>query len=259
LILAVFYVFDRRNKDESQEPVPDKPIVSLQGAKSFFWVAIIIVSVFIDPVIFPWVPNLRELIGIPLGIREIIMFSVAVAAFFTADKEALEKNAFTFEPIREVGWLFLGIFATMQPALQLIANFAQQNSEGLTVGMFYWGTGGLSGILDNAPTYLNFLAAAMGDFGKNVNSPAEVAHFANGIMEHGISSAVMLQAISVAAVFFGALSYIGNAPNFMVKAIAEANGVETPSFMGYILRYSIPILVPIYFVIYVIFFSGWLL
>jgi len=258
LILAVFYVFDRRNKDESEEPIPDQPVVSIQGAKSFFWVAIIIASVFIDPVIFPWVPSLRELIGIPLGIREIIMFSVAVAAFLTADKGALEKNAFTFEPIREVGWLFLGIFATMQPALQLIANFAQQNSEGLTVGMFYWGTGALSGILDNAPTYLNFLAAAMGDFGKNVNSPAEVAHFANGIVEYGISSAVMLQAISVAAVFFGALSYIGNAPNFMVKAIAEANGVETPSFMGYILRYSIPILVPIYFVVYVIFFSGWI-
>lgn len=68
-----------------------------------------------------------------------------------------------------------------------------------------------------------------------------------------------LQAISVAAVFFGAMSYIGNAPNFMVKAIAEANGVETPSFMAYIVKYSIPILIPVYAVIYIIFYSGWVL
>jgi Na+/H+ antiporter NhaD/arsenite permease-like protein len=257
LILAIFFVFDSRNKDKSEDPDPSKPVVLIEGAKSFIWVAIIIVSVFIDPIIFPWVPNLRELIGVPIGIREIIMFSVAVAAYLTADKKVLEKNEFHFEPIREVGWLFLGIFATMQPALQLIADFAQQNSEGLTVGMFYWGTGALSGILDNAPTYLNFLAAAMGDFALNVNSPGDVVLFARGIVEHEISSAIMLQAISVAAVFFGALSYIGNAPNFMVKAIAEANGVDTPSFMGYIIRYSIPILLPVYFVIYVIFFSGW--
>ena len=187
------------------------------------------------------------------------MFAVAGLAFVTADKEALAKNEFNFEPIREVGWLFLGIFATMQPALQLIANFAQQNSESLTVGMFYWGTGALSGILDNAPTYLNFLAAAMGKFSLNVNAPADVVTFADGIVQGGSSSAIVLQAISVAAVFFGALSYIGNAPNFMVKAIAEANGVETPSFMGYIFKFSIPILLPIYLVIYAIFFSGWIL
>jgi Na+/H+ antiporter NhaD/arsenite permease-like protein len=259
VILAVFYVFDRRNTDNGTDVDPDQPTISLQGAKSFIWVAIIIVSVFIDPNVFSWVPNLPELFGIPLGIREIIMFSVAGLAFFTADKEALAKNEFNFEPIREVGWLFLGIFATMQPALQLISNFAQQNADSLSVGTFYWGTGALSGILDNAPTYLNFLAASMGKFGLDVNAPAAVALFADGVMQGNSSSVLTLQAISVAAVFFGALSYIGNAPNFMVKAIAEANGVETPSFMGYIIRYSIPILLPIYFVVYVIFFSGWVL
>ncbi len=259
LILVVFWVFDRRNTDGGSDVDPDQPMISLQGAKSFVWVAIIILSVFIDPNVFSWVPNLPELYGIPLGIREIIMFSVAGLAFVTADREALAKNEFNFEPIREVGWLFLGIFATMQPALQLISNFARQNAESLSVGTFYWGTGILSGILDNAPTYLNFLAASMGKFGMDVNAPAAVAAFAEGVMQSGSSSVLTLQAISVAAVFFGALSYIGNAPNFMVKAIAEANGVETPSFMGYIVKYSIPILLPIYFVIYVIFFSGWVL
>ncbi|PIQ63022.1 MAG: citrate transporter [Bacteroidetes bacterium CG12_big_fil_rev_8_21_14_0_65_60_17] len=254
LILLVFYVLDSRNKAESPNAVPGQPIVSLEGSKSFFWVAIIIISVFIDPNVFPWVPDLHYLLGVPFGIREIIMFTVAFLAFKTADKTAMEKNEFNFEPIREVGWLFLGIFATMQPALQLISNFASQNADSLTVGLFYWGTGALSGILDNAPTYLNFLAASMGKFGMDVNDPASVNAFAESL-----NSAIYLQAISVAAVFFGAMSYIGNAPNFMVKAIAESNGVETPSFMGYIVRYSIPILLPVYFVIYIVFYSGWIL
>jgi len=259
LILAVFYMFDKRNKDVGPDVDPDQPKITLHGSKSFIWVAVIIASVFIDPNLFSWIPNLHKEFGVPLGIREIIMFTVAVLAYRTANKEALEKNEFNFEPIREVAWLFLGIFATMQPALQLISNFAQQNADSLSVGMFYWGTGALSGILDNAPTYLNFLAAAMGKFALDVNLPTDVFTFAGGVLQHGASSAITLEAISVAAVFFGALSYIGNAPNFMVKAIAEANGVETPSFMGYILRYSLPILLPIYFIIYLIFFSGWIL
>ena len=94
----------------------------------------------------------------------------------------------------------------------------------------------------------------MGKFGLDVNNPQAVVAFAQGI-----ESAIYLQAISVAAVFFGAMSYIGNAPNFMVKAIAEANGVETPTFMGFIVKYSLPILLPVYAVIYIIFYSGWVL
>lgn len=254
MILAVFWFIDSRNKETSPDPDPDKPVIALQGTKSFFWVAIIIAAVFIDPNVFPWVPNLHSLFGVPFGIREIIMLSVAGLAYVTANKEAMAKNEFNFEPIREVGWLFLGIFATMQPALQLISNYAAGNADSLTVGLFYWATGILSGILDNAPTYLNFLAAAMGKFGLDVNDPAAVLEFANAV-----DSVIFLQAISVAAVFFGAMSYIGNAPNFMVKAIAESNGVETPSFMGYIIRYSIPILLPIYLIIYLVFFSGYIL
>lgn len=259
LILAVFYVIDSRNKAVSPDPDPDQPTVQLEGLKNFVWVGVIIVSVFIDPNVFAWVPNLHDLFHLPFGIREVIMIGVAVIAYKTADKAVLKKNDFTFEPIREVGWLFLGIFATMQPALQLISQFAQENAESLRVGVFYWGTGMLSGILDNAPTYLNFLSAAMGKFGLDVNLPADAARFAEGVVQGGDSSIIFLQAISVAAVFFGALSYIGNAPNFMVKAIAEENGVDTPSFVGYIVKYAIPILIPIYFVIYVIFYSGWIL
>ena len=256
LLLAIFYVIDARNKDQAPVVDASRGLMSVVGRKNFLWVAVVIISVFIDPNVFDWVPKLH--IGsmhLPFGIREIIMFSVCVLAFVSADKTALEKNEFTFEPIREVGWLFLGIFATMQPALQLIKNFASQNSESLSVGMFYWATGILSGILDNAPTYLNFLAASMGKFDLDVNTVAHVVDFA--LSGDGGNSWVFLQAISVAAVFFGAMTYIGNAPNFMVKAIAESNGVDVPSFVGYFVKYSLPILVPVYFVVWLVFYSGW--
>lgn len=257
LLLAIFYVIDARNKEVAPAMDASRGLMSVVGRKNFIWVVVVIFSVFIDPNVFDWVPRLHiGSVHLPFGIRELIMFSVCVLAFVSADKTALEKNEFTFEPIREVGWLFLGIFATMQPALQLISQFASQNSESLSVGMFYWATGVLSGILDNAPTYLNFLAAAMGKFGLDVSVAAQVVEFA--LPGDGGDSWIFLQAISVAAVFFGAMTYIGNAPNFMVKAIAESSGVDVPSFVGYLVKYSLPILVPVYFVIWVIFYSGWI-
>ncbi len=258
LLLAIFYVIDARNKQVAPAIDASRGLMGIVGRKNFIWVVVVVLSVFIDPQVFDWVPRLH--IGgahLPFGIRELVMFSVCVFAFVFADKAALKKNEFTFEPIREVGWLFLGIFATMQPALQLISEFASQNSESLSVGMFYWATGALSGILDNAPTYLNFLAAAMGKFGMDVSVASQVVEFA--LPAEGIDSWIFLQAISVAAVFFGAMTYIGNAPNFMVKAIAESSGVDVPSFVGYLVKYSLPILIPVYFVIWVIFYSGWIL
>ena len=257
LLLAIFYVIDARNKQVAPAIDASRGLMGIVGRKNFIWIVVVVLAVFIDPQVFDWVPRLQ--IGgahLPFGIRELVMFSVCVFAFVFADKAALKKNEFTFEPIREVGWLFLGIFATMQPALQLISEFASQNSESLSVGMFYWATGALSGILDNAPTYLNFLAAAMGKFGMDVSVASQVVEFA--LPAEGIDSWIFLQAISVAAVFFGAMTYIGNAPNFMVKAIAESSGVDVPSFVGYLVKYSLPILIPVYFVIWVIFYSGWL-
>ncbi|MFQ5569586.1 MAG: sodium:proton antiporter [Rhodothermales bacterium] len=255
LILGIFYVFDKRNTAASTTVVEEGKTISVQGAKSFLFVIVIVLSVFIDPNVFDWVPELHVgEIHLPFGIRELIMFSMCYFAYKHCDQEALKKNEFSFEPIREVGWLFLGIFACMVPALALISNFANENADALTTGMFYWGTGTLSSILDNAPTYLNFLAAAMGKFGYDVNTAQEVMDFANAS-----DSLIFLQAISVAAVFFGAMTYIGNAPNFMVKAIAEANNVDAPSFGGYLVKYAIPILVPVYFLVWLVFYSGWIL
>ena len=141
----------------------------------------------------------------------------------------------------------------------LFSNFAREHADQLGPSTFYWGTGVLSGVLDNAPTYLNFLSASMGKFGLNVDDTAAVHAFAEGVSASGPETIIYLVAISVAAVFFGAMTYIGNAPNFMVKAICESNGAETPSFGGYIVKYSLPILIPVYAVVWLVFFSGYVL
>jgi len=244
LIAAVFVLIDSRNvnKDEPSEKFSGK--IEFKGMKNVFYLLIIVISVFIDPAVISWVPSLSPL---PIGIREIIMFSMVYIAFKTADKNILKANEFDFEPIKEVAYLFIGIFATMIPALQLISHEANVYRESLTPGIFYWATGVLSSFLDNAPTYLNFLSAALGKEGMNVSLPIEVAKFAQDFP-------IYLSSISVAAVFFGAMTYIGNGPNFMVKSISERSGIKMPSFFGYMIKYSIPVLIPIYILVWLVFY-----
>jgi Na+/H+ antiporter NhaD/arsenite permease-like protein len=187
------------------------------------------------------------------------MFSVAALAHKTAHPEALRGNMFNFEPIREVAWLFFGIFATMIPALQLMTVYAGAHAEAFSVGRFYWMTGILSGVLDNAPTYLNFFAGAAGKFGCDIANPAHIRQFAAGIpspVPGDISSDNYLMAISIASVFFGALTYIGNAPNFMVKNIAAQTGAEVPDFIEYIYKYSLPVLLPFFVVLWLLYFNN---
>lgn len=182
------------------------------------------------------------------------MFSVGIFSFKFADKRAISGNEFNFEPIREVAFIFIGIFGTMMPALALVSEFAQSETGVALIGpnSLYWGTGVLSGFLDNAPTYLNFLAAALASQGGDISTIADVqAYAAGGVYENSV---VNLKAIAIGAVFFGALTYIGNGPNFMVKSIAEQTGIHMPSFFGYIIRYSIPILIPTFFLVWLIFF-----
>ncbi len=256
-VIGVFLVFDSRIPSSTAPPLEGKA-VEIHGGKNFIYLAIVIISVFLDPAVIPGFPSLQELIHVPFGIREIIMFTVAYLAYRTGDREALRGNEFNFEPIKEVAYLFIGIFATMIPALQLIGAFAKEHGADFIVTRFYWETGALSGVLDNAPTYLNFLAGELGKFGLNVNSVVDVQHFAAGLNSpyaNDSNSVVYLMAISVAAVFFGAMTYIGNAPNFMVKNIAEQAGVDLPSFLGYIFKYSLPILLPIFFIVWLLFFN----
>ncbi len=277
VLLAVFYVFDKRNLAESRreravvfgdpdvEPgeytddidaVHTPKHIAIDGWGGFGWVALTVALVFVDPKVIAGVPDLHAL-GSPLGIREILMLLVAFLSYKTASPTALAGNRFSFEPMQEVAWLFVGIFLTMQPALELISLFAQDNARLLNASTFYFGTGALSGVLDNAPTYVAFVSAAMGKFGLDVNAPADVAAFAHRHLV-GPESWYYLQAISISSVFWGAMTYIGNGPNFMVKAIAESSGAETPSFVTYIVKYSLPILLPIYLVVWLVFFSGWI-
>jgi len=245
MILAVFYFIDSRNKVHNLE-IKYSGKIEIKGLKNLIYLGIILVSVFIDPGVLPWVPSLSPL---PFGIREIIMFSIVYLSYKNADKKILHANHFTFEPILEVAYLFIGIFATMIPALQLIAHEAQVLSKNLNPGIFYWSTGSLSSFLDNAPTYLNFLSAELGKFGMDVNNKTQVHEFS-------LMYPIYLQAISIAAVFFGAMTYIGNGPNFMVKSISEKAGIKMPTFFEYMIKYSIPVLLPIFTIIYFIFYFG---
>jgi Na+/H+ antiporter NhaD/arsenite permease-like protein len=177
------------------------------------------------------------------------MGGASVASWFGTPKRIHEANQFTFEPIREVAWLFAGIFATMVPALEYLETHATELGLN-TAAKLYWLTGLLSGALDNAPTYLTFLAASMGNEQLSLNNPNNVQIFAS---THGDQ----LVAISIGAVFFGALTYIGNGPNFMVKSIAEHSGVRTPTFSAYLFRFALPMLGPVLLLIWFLFFSRW--
>jgi Na+/H+ antiporter NhaD/arsenite permease-like protein len=248
IVLTIFYLIDLKNY-KSKSQIDEQEYtgkIEIRGKKNFLYLLIIIISVFLDPAVLSWVPSLDPL---PFGIREIIMFSVAYISYKRADREALKANEFTFDPIKEVAYLFVGIFATMIPALQLVAYETHTYGARLTADIFYWGTGILSSILDNAPTYLNFLSAAMGKFGLSIDNFQHVKEFE-------LQDPIYLMAISVAAVFFGAMTYIGNGPNFMVKSISESSGIKLPSFFGYIVKYSIPILLPVFTLIWWLFFYG---
>jgi Na+/H+ antiporter NhaD/arsenite permease-like protein len=173
----------------------------------------------------------------------LVMLVMAALSLWLTPRALRQMNGFTWGPILEVAILFLGIFVTMVPALEILS--VRGKDFGVTEPwQFFWLTGGLSGFLDNAPTYLTFatLAASSGDF----------QQLARGEVI-GLAGTLVLQAISCGAVFMGALTYIGNGPNFMVKAIAEEAGFQTPSFFGY-LAYSCLILMPVFLGVTVVFF-----
>lgn len=257
ILAALFFVIDRKNKSDysfGEDPQEFTDKVTIAGTRNFGWLLIIIMSVFLDPNVLDWVPAIHYDGQKFSFIREIIMLTAAFLSYKFAEKKALEGNDFNFEPIREVAFIFIGIFGTMMPALELVGNFAQSEAGAplITHNTLYWGTGALSGVLDNAPTYLNFLTAAMAAEGGSISKISDVIAFSAGGTFP--DSVLALKAISIAAVFFGALTYIGNGPNFMVKSIAEQIGIKMPSFFGYILRFSIPILIPLFVIIWLIFF-----
>src|SRR5712691_4689066 len=251
ILLVIFNFWDQwaLNKDEKELPgsqheevLIHEPLRITGGLEMLVLLGVIVTIIAAGRAAAlgrPWGQNTRELFIVLL----------ALFGYFAGSGERRAKNAFTFGPIIEVAVLFAAIFATMAPVLEMLNAWAQRPDFELTrPAHFFWASGALSSVLDNAPTYLAFVASAAG---------------LQGVAPHGAyigtlvanpEAAKLVAAISTGAVFMGANTYIGNAPNFMVRAIAEENGVRMPSFFGY-MAYSVGILLPLFVLVSVVFFS----
>jgi len=226
VLLAAFFVYD--SVQFSREPLAairrDRTQVEplrVSGGLNALWLAGVVVAVAF--LYAPW--------------RELVIVVLAVVSLKLTPRRIRHDNGFSAGPMVEVAVLFAGIFLTMIPALDLLR--LRGNELGVRAPWhFFWATGVLSSFLDNAPTYLTFLA-----LGQGLRLPAEVV---------GVPASI-LAAISVGSVAMGANTYIGNAPNFMVKAIAEEVGVKMPSFFGYMV-YSSAILLPLFVAVTLVFF-----
>lgn len=256
LLLFIFWWVDAKHAKkipQRQQATPTGPALAITGKRNFVWLLLMISAVFVDPNLFTWVPAIHYHGHDFSFIREIALIVLTYLAHRHAHPTALKDNAFSWAPLQEVVVLFIGIFGTMMPALSMISNWAQSasNTNLITSNTLYWGTGILSSVLDNAPTYLNLLAASMASQGADILHSADVHQYASG----GFANSILrLKAISIASVFFGAMTYIGNGPNFMVKSIAEQLGVRMPSFLKYILYFALPLLLPILFIVWLICF-----
>ena len=281
-ILVIFFVVDYRNYLRAPKQVraaiaEPADTWKFQGGINVFFLLVILAAVFIEK---------------PTFVREIVMIAAAIASYYFTKPSIHHANDFNFEPVKEVAILFVGIFATMIPALDWLAANAKEIAVA-SPSFFYWGTGLLSASLDNAPTYYTFLIAAAGIFispetlqqleqlarsnGANLADFAEPIRHAFVTMQSthpelltgkvvdpdhlkvayllaNPEPARCVMAISLGAVFFGAMTYIGNGPNFMVKSIAQHNKVHTPGFMGYLLKFALPYLLPPLALVWLIFF-----
>ncbi len=237
-LLAIFFMIDSQNFKKAPLAVRIKETANetwkFDGLHNIFFLLVILGSVFIQN---------------PPFVREGVMVICSVLSYRTTARSVHDMNAFSFGPIQEVAILFLGIFATMIPALGWLEHNAAQLGIHHPLH-FYWGSGILSSVLDNAPTYLNFLSAAQGLFASG--EPTHEAQLAKLLADYPLH----IQAISCGSVFFGAMTYIGNGPNFLVKAIADRSKIKTPTFFGYIFRYSLPILLPVLALLGWFYFAG---
>jgi Na+/H+ antiporter NhaD/arsenite permease-like protein len=255
-LLAIFFVLDtwfyRREGVLPVDPTPDGvERFGLEGSVNFLLLLVVMALVLMSGL---WKPGVSfDLLGTPVGleslVRDVALIGVTVASLALTPRKLREKNQFSWAPMQEVAKLFVGIFLTMIPVLAMLrageagafaaVARAVVGADGEPLPWaYFWFTGALSSFLDNAPTYLVFFNLAGGD-------PA-------ALMTTG---AATLAAISAGAVFMGANTYIGNAPNFMVKAIAEERGVAMPSFFGY-MAWSAIVLLPLFGLITLLFFRA---
>jgi Na+/H+ antiporter NhaD/arsenite permease-like protein len=257
LLLVTYFVLDSyyyRKEGAQDRPAkgPKEPL-KLEGKHNFLLLAGIVGAVLMSGVA-DWgeLDTLGVHRGVQDWVRDVLLIALGLVSLKTTRIEVREDNSFTWAPIVEVALLFIGIFITMLPCL-LILKAGPNGAMAFLINAvnqpahYFWAAGALSSFLDNAPTYLTFFSTALGSFYPGVPESVSVVHLMGEIPAY-------LAAISAGSVFFGACSYIGNAPNFMVRSIAEEAGTKMPSFFGYIAKYSLVFLIPSFAVVTVIFF-----
>lgn len=256
LLLIIYFFLDTYHYRKEGASVPKeeaKEPFKIEGTYNFLFLGGVVGAVLMSGMVDMGEINI---LGIHRAIqdwlRDGILVLLGIASLIATPIKLREDNEFTWFPIIEVASLFIGIFVTMIPCL-LILKAGAHGDLAFLINMvekpyhYFWITGTLSSFLDNAPTYLTFFNTALGSFYSGLTEAQAVPLLMT-------ENAIYLKAISTGAVFFGACSYIGNAPNFMVRSIAEESGTPMPSFFGYILKYSMVFLIPIFAIVSLIFF-----
>lgn len=266
ILLVMFFIVDsyyyRKEKLQSQPPreAEEKLPLKIEGLYNLIFLAGLIGSVLMSGF---WKAGHFNVVGVEWHYqnisRDILIIIMGLLSLFITPARIREANEFSWFPIQEVAKLFAGIFMTIIPALAIL----KAGSEGALAGFialvkepyhYFWVTGVLSSFLDNAPTYLTFFNMALGKLG--LTEAMIPGALAVNSVTFNPAFVSYLTAISAGAVFMGANTYIGNAPNFMVKSIAEESGISMPSFFGYMFKYSIPILIPVFLIVTLVFFHG---
>jgi len=241
ILLVIYFLVDSyyHKKEPAQALASDKAVIrpiKIQGKLNFLWLVGVVLSVaFLNEQYISFI-HLNHYYKF---IREAVIAGMAILSLLFTTHLVRESNSFTWEPIKEVAYLFIGIFITMVPCLLYLESNAK--TLGVVSPMqFYFFSGLLSSFLDNTPTAVTFhsLALGLGETATNIVA---------GIPEE------LLRAISIGSVFFGSMTYIGNGPNFMVKAIAEENNIKMPSFFAYMYKFSLIILLPVFIIIALLF------
>jgi len=257
ILLLIYFIMDTYYYRKEAVAAPEEPDVKealrLEGTHNFLFLAGIVGSVLMSGMV-DW--GQINTFGIHRSVqdwvRDGLLILMGILSLVTTPVRIRDDNQFSWFPIIEVAYLFIGIFITMIPCLLILKAGTQGALAFLTNGVtrpmhYFWVTGGLSSFLDNAPTYLTFFSSALGRFYSELPEAQAVPLLMS-------ENAIYLEAVAAGAVFFGACSYIGNAPNFMVRSISEEAGTPMPSFFGYILKYSLIYLVPTFVVVTLIFF-----
>lgn len=251
LLLLIYYFVDRHYYkkedwvDIAEDYIRVEPIRVSGNVNFLFLIGVIISVAFINKGNIPQMGEEHAAIWLKY-LREIVLLVLTAMSLYYTKKEVRNSNKFTWEPIIEVAYLFLGIFVTMAPTLLWLAKNAA--SFGVTEPwQFLYASGTLSSFLDNTPT-----AVAFYDLARGLVSGGLPTALSDSTMIAGVPE-IILKAICVGAVFFGSMTYIGNGPNFMVKSIAEESGIKMPGFFAYMCRFSLIVLLPVYILVQLIF------